>query len=111
VRPTQTAPNLSLKAHSGETRIQKSHTPALSEQRQLMGQRKQPHTVKCLLTWYNKLYNYEKKKSWSDNKKKTDGFRFSKPPVKLSLSIDLKPQTHVYGTPLLSLWTFYFCHI
>jgi hypothetical protein len=103
VRLTQTAPNHSLKAHSGETQIQKSHTPALSEQRQLMGQRKQPHTVKCPLTWYNKLYNYEKKKNWSNNKKKTNEFRFSQLLVKLSLSIDLKPQPHVYGTPLLSL--------
>jgi hypothetical protein len=103
VQLTQTAPSLSLKAHFDETRIQKSHTPALSERHRLMGQRKQPHIVKCHLTWYNKLYNDEKKKSWSYNKKKTDEFRFSQPLVKLSLSIDLIPQPHVYGTPLLSL--------
>jgi hypothetical protein len=102
VRLTQTAPSLSLKDHFDETRIQ-SHTPVLSEQHQLMGQQKQPHTEKCLLTWFNKPYNYEKKKSWSNNKKKTDEFRFSQLLVKLSLSIDLKPQPHVYGTPLLSL--------
>jgi hypothetical protein len=103
VQQTQTVPSLGRKAHFDESRIQKSHTPVSSERHRLMGQRKQPHTVKCLLTWYNKLYNYEKKKSWSNNKKKTDEFRFIQLLVKLSLSIDLKPQPHVYGTPLLSL--------